>query len=183
MAKIAELIINFIKSHSYFIRTALLLLILVVLISGMLFLYYIYPHIGIGVKQPISFSHRVHAGDKDINCRFCHHLVDKSMKPGIPSLTKCFYCHDLVITSHPQILKLKEYKKTNTPVPWIRVYDVPDYVYFSHKRHIAKEIDCTECHGNIKTMDRITYKKFEMGFCVNCHRERNASLDCVTCHK
>jgi len=175
--------LKFFEKHAYVIRTGVLLAVLAALLGVMIFFYYIYPHSGIGKEQPVAFSHRVHATDKKIDCRFCHNLVDKSVNAGIPSIAKCFYCHNLIITQHPQIVKLKRYKDMNEPVPWVRVYNVPDHVRFSHKRHIAKNLDCTNCHGDIKAMDRITYTKFEMGFCVTCHREKEANLDCAACHK
>jgi hypothetical protein len=154
------------------------------LIAVMLYLYYIYPHEVIGPQQPIYFSHRVHAGVKGINCRFCHAFVERSEKPGIPAVGKCLFCHQYIITQHPQIKKLQKHFDTRDPVPWKRVMYVPDHVRFSHERHIRKDIDCTECHGEVKKMDRLMTNVFEMGFCIECHRERNAQMDCwLACHK
>jgi len=183
MADDTEKMGSIITRHGHLIRTIILVTILVISIVLMIFLYYVYPLLGVGKEQPVAFSHRIHATDKQIDCRFCHNLADKSQNAGIPSLAKCLYCHNLIIARHPQIAKLKSYRESNTPIPCVRVYDVPDHVRFIHKRHIAKNVDCAECHGNVKAMDRITYKKFEMGFCVTCHRKKEADLDCAACHK
>jgi hypothetical protein len=148
------------------------------------YLCYLYPNRVIGPQQPIYFSHRVHAGVKDINCRFCHPFVERSEKPGIPDMEKCFFCHRYIITQHPQIEKLKKYYDTKTPVPWVRINNVPDFVRFNHECHIKKKIDCIECHGDVKIMDRLKPAVFEMGFCVECHKSRKAQLDCwMACHK
>ena len=154
------------------------------LMAVMLYLYYLYPQRTIGPLQPISFSHRVHAGVKQINCRFCHPFVDRSQNAGIPPMKKCFFCHTYIIPTHPQIVKEKEHYETQNPVPWLRIYFVPDYVKFRHLPHIKwGQIDCTDCHGDVATMDRLRPVNFKMGFCVKCHRERKAVLDCwLACH-
>jgi hypothetical protein len=156
---------------------------LVLLFAGMLYFYYLYPQQTIGPQQPIFFSHRVHAGVKEIDCRFCHSYVDRSHNAGIPPVSKCFSCHQYIIPQHPQIVKERWHLETKTPVPWVRVYYVPDHVKFNHRPHIRAGIDCTNCHGEVKNMDRLMPVDFKMGFCVNCHRQRGAELDCwMACH-
>lgn len=160
------------------------LVVIVLLFLAMLYLYYLYPHQVIGPKQPIYFSHRVHANVKGINCRFCHPFVARSPKPGIPAVGKCLFCHRYIITQHPQIMKLREHYDTKTPIPWIRVTYIPDHVRFNHEPHIKQQIDCSECHGAVKQMDRLVRNQFEMKFCITCHISRNAQLDCwLACHK
>ena len=161
----------------------LLLLVAGLLLVVMLYLFYIYPHRAIGPKQPIYFSHRVHAGVKKISCRFCHPFVERSRRAGIPAVGKCLFCHKHIITQHPQIKKLRAHYEKKIPIPWIRVYYVPDHVQFNHERHIKKKIDCSECHGDVKKLDRLISREFKMGFCVECHKERNVELDCwMACH-
>ena len=149
------------------------------------FLYFFYdtPGTDIGPEQPISFSHRIHAGVKSIQCRFCHPYVARSTFPGIPPVEKCLYCHKYIITKHPEILKEHHYFDTNTPTPWRKVNYIPEHVLFNHQRHIRKEILCQQCHGPVETMDRIRGKRFYMDFCINCHREKKANLNCwLACH-
>lgn len=150
----------------------------------MLYLFYIYPGQDIGPRQPIYFSHRVHAGVKEINCRFCHPYVERSMHAGLPAMEKCFFCHEYIIPLHPQIQEERRHLETGTPVPWVKVYILPDFVKFRHLPHIQwGKLDCTQCHGDVKTMDRLRTVDFQMGFCINCHKEKNAQLDCwLACH-
>lgn len=154
-------------------------------LSVVLFLYYFYtpPATDIGAAQPIAFSHRLHAGVKAIDCRYCHPYVGRSTHPGIPPVEKCLHCHNYIISNHPEILKEHDYYDTGTPTPWIKVNYLPEHVLFNHQRHFKKEIDCTECHGQIKAMDRIKGERFKMEFCITCHRKKDANLDCwLACH-
>ena len=155
----------------------------VILVLGFLYFFYVFPGAGMGPEQPIPFSHRVHAGVKDIQCRFCHPYVERSIDPGLPPVEKCLYCHNYVIANHPWIRKEHEYFDTRTPTPWKKVFYLPEHVLFNHQRHIKKEIECRECHGQIETMDRIPGKRFKMGFCIECHQRKKANLGCwLACH-
>jgi len=155
-----------------------------ILTVGMLYLYYGYPGADMGPRQPIYFSHRVHAGVKNINCRFCHPFTDRSTNAGLPTMEKCFYCHKTIIPEHPQIVEERRHYETNQAVRWVRIYYVPDFVKFNHQPHILwGQVDCTVCHGNVQTMDRLHRVDFKMQFCTNCHQERGAQLDCwLACH-
>jgi len=158
---------------------------LLAVLSTALFLYYFYiqPAAGIGPAQPIPFSHRVHAGVKNIQCRFCHPYVDYSNFPGIPPVEKCLYCHNYIIAFHPQILKEHEYFNTRTPTPWKKVNYIPEHVLFNHQRHIRKDIACENCHGRVEARDRLPGRQYKMKFCIDCHRQRNANMDCwLSCH-
>ena len=156
-----------------------------ILIMMVLFLYLFYmpPAYDIGPEQPIPFSHRVHTGVKEIQCRFCHPYVDRSPHPGIPPVEKCLYCHKYIIANHPEIKKEHQYFNTGTPTPWRKVNYLPEHVLFKHQRHIRKNINCGECHGEIEAMDRIQGVSFKMGFCIQCHEQKTAPLDCwLACH-
>lgn len=137
-----------------------------------------------GPVQPIEFSHRVHAGENSIPCLYCHAHAQRSTVAGIPSVERCMGCHKITANDKPEVQKLATYWQEEKPVEWVRVYDLPDFVYFSHKRHVLAQIDCSNCHGRVAEMDRI-YEVVtqDMGWCMNCHRAKEASLDCVTCHK
>jgi len=156
---------------------------LVLLTTGFLQYFYAPPQADIGPEQPIPFSHRLHAGDKAIDCKFCHPYVGRSRFPGLPPVEKCLYCHNHIIASHPQILKEHHYFNTATPTPWVKANYLPEHVLFNHQRHIRRDFPCETCHGKIETMDRIKGVRFEMGFCFRCHQQNNGNLDCwLACH-
>jgi hypothetical protein len=153
------------------------------LVLGFLFYFYVPPASRIGVAQPIAFSHRLHAGHKAIDCYYCHPYVARSNHPGLPPVEKCLHCHNYIIANHPEIRKEHQYFDTRTPTPWQKVYYLPEHVVFNHQRHIKKEVACEKCHGEVRQMDRLRNHRFKMGFCVECHRENNANLDCwLACH-
>ena len=156
----------------------------VALVGGFLYFFYMSPATNIGPEQPIPFSHRLHAGVKSIDCDFCHPYTGRSIHPGLPPVEKCLYCHNYIIAKHPEILKEHKYFETKTPTPWKKAFYLPEHVLFNHQRHIKKKIECNECHGPIETMDRIKGERFKMGFCIDCHKIKGASIGCwIACHK
>lgn len=158
---------------------------LIGIIFAVMFYLYFRPMLTIGPAQPIPFSHRVHAGVKDINCRFCHTGVERSSNAGLPAVEKCFYCHKHIIPKHPEIANEERYLKTGNPVPWVRIFWVPDFVFFNHIPHVKwKGFDCSQCHGDVKKADRLQKVDFKMGFCIDCHRKTGAQTDCwLACHR
>jgi len=137
----------------------------------------------IGAKQPISFSHRVHAGDKQIGCLMCHPGALKTAVAGLPPLQTCMLCHSRIIIHYPEIERVRKHYDQAEPIWWVRVSTLPDLVHFDHSMHLTSGVDCGKCHGDVKAMDRIVlHQKFIMGFCIQCHRENNATHDCFTCH-
>jgi len=160
----------------------LILCCLGIIVAG-LYLFYLMPIKDLGPEQPIPFSHRVHAGVKEIQCEFCHPYVSRSTYPGIPAVEKCLYCHKHIIANHPEIKKEHRYFDSRTSTPWVKVNYLPEHVFFNHERHIKKEIVCEQCHGKVETMDRLKDAQFKMGFCITCHREKKANVDCwLACH-
>jgi len=127
--------------------------------------------------QPIKFSHLVHAGQNQIDCKYCHTTVETSKTASIPSVNICLNCHVLVRegtkSGRFEIDKIVHAAETNQPVEWIKVHNMPEYVFFSHAQHVsAGKLDCESCHCDVKTMDRIVQvKDLSMGWCVNCHRD------------
>ena len=143
---------------------------------------------GTSPEQPIAFSHKLHAGENEIPCMYCHTQARRSISAGVPSVSKCVGCHNEIATEKPQIRKLISYWENQEPIPWIKVHDLPDFVHFTHKRHVAADIECQTCHGPVETMDRIHLTgaaPMEMGLCLNCHKQHEVEhgLDCWTCHK
>ena len=144
--------------------------------------YELHPY-EVGPAQPIPISHRIHAGVRGISCLFCHDGADRSQNAGMPEVRKCLLCHNVIITGFDPIRKLRGYFDRGEPVPWRRVYVLPDYVHFNHEMHLAGGIDCGECHGDVKRMDRIIQAMpIEMGFCIDCHKKNDAPVSCPTCH-
>jgi len=135
-------------------------------------------------SQPIQYSHKIHAGDYRLDCLFCHSGARRSPVAGIPSVQFCMGCHRMVASGRPEIQRLRGYWEKNVPVRWTRVVKEPDYVFFNHSPHIAKGVRCQECHGPIETMAQVRLDHtLSMDVCVNCHRQRNVSTDCYTCHR
>lgn len=176
----------------------LLVLAFVVFVGVFLYGIYLYPQtarryghevrfnramFGPGIAQPIPFAHRLHVTDKEIDCFYCHPYGERSLNAGLPSVAKCLGCHDYIIPEHQEILKLKGYRERNENLPWIRVYYNPDHVYFPHFRHLKKGVQCQECHGEVERADRLHQVTFYMGYCIDCHQQREASLECVACHQ
>ena len=136
--------------------------------------------------QPIAFSHRIHAGDNEIPCLYCHVQARRSPSAGVPSVNKCMGCHAEVATDRPQIRLLTNYWETKEPIAWVKVHDLPDFVHFTHKRHVAAGIECQTCHGPVETMDVVSREApLKMGLCLNCHKDNEVEngTDCWTCHK
>jgi len=141
-----------------------------------------YPY-SVGPEQPLPFSHRIHAGVRGVSCLFCHSGADRSPVAGIPEVHKCLLCHNVIAPQFAPIQQLHDYYNRAEPVPWVRVYRLPQYVHFNHEMHLARGVDCRECHGDVKGMDRIAVAyTVDMGFCVDCHRSHGAKVDCTACH-
>jgi len=95
----------------------------------------------------------------------------------------CRACHLYISPEAPEIAKLMGYWEKKEPVPWVRVHSVPDHVYFPHMMHVRARVDCSVCHGNLAEMDRVVRTaSLKMGWCLDCHRQHRASIDCWTCH-
>lgn len=127
--------------------------------------------IGYSPEQPINYSHKLHAGDMQIDCKYCHSGVDKSSFANVPSTETCMNCHSLARTDRPEIQKLRQYYEEGKPIPWKRIHRVPEFVYFNHSSHVNKGIDCKNCHGDIAKMEVVgQVNSFTMGACLDCHR-------------
>jgi len=143
---------------------------------------------GTGALQPIAFNHKAHLDDAGLHCTDCHlHAADLA-SAGIPSLEVCQNCHSTEpISKSPEELKVLKYVAERKEVPWVRIYKVPDHVYFSHRRHVtAARLECSACHGNVNELTEPPSTSFlpvTMENCVNCHKERKVSNDCLACHR
>lgn len=134
--------------------------------------------------QPINFPHTIHAGKLGIDCTYCHAYADKAALPGIPPVALCMECHETAAKDRAEIIKLTGYWNRKQPIRWIRAHQLPWHVHFTHKRHIKAGLPCTTCHGEVKTEARIRrVRELVMGWCVDCHRSRQVSIDCWVCHR
>jgi len=140
-------------------------------------LYGIGIHQGYAPKQPISFSHKLHAGEMKINCAYCHTGVYKGKQSGIPSANICMNCHNTIKRESPEIQKIYTAIETNKPIEWVRVHNLPDLAYFNHAQHTnVGGLDCTNCHGEIAKMEVVQQRAtLTMGWCVDCHRKSDVN--------
>ena len=134
--------------------------------------------------QPIPFPHKTHIAKKAV-CADCHESADKGPIAGIPSVKTCMICHSQIATDKPLIKQVTGYADNGVEIPWQRVYGFTReaHVRFNHAPHIRASVDCKTCHGDLAAMT-VAERAVEhnMGFCVNCHKQKNASNDCLTCH-
>lgn len=152
---------------------------------------------GYAPEQPIAFSHKLHAGDLNLNCRYCHSTVEESKSASIPALNTCMNCHKGVQLTEkyngnvsPEIQKIydaldydpeakpgEEYGNNPKPIRWVRIHNLPDHAYFNHSQHVkVGKLECQTCHGPIEQMERVQqWNTLQMGWCIDCHR--NAGID------
>ena len=160
-------------------------------------------------EQPIAFPHNTHVQTYKMDCQYCHADARRSEYAGLPSVDRCMGCHRITAADRPEIKKLAEYAAKQEPIPWTRVYKVPEFTYFPHKAHVQAQVACQTCHGPVETMTTVAAAAtgpnlvndllnlvgvrpasppLSMGWCVECHRRENATrktqapLDCVACH-
>ena len=135
------------------------------------------------VPQPIAFSHKVHATDYKLNCRFCHSSANKSQYANLPPVEKCMMCHRSIAIDKPEVKKIAQYWNGKKPIPWNKVIDVPNHVYFPHRKMVNAGIPCLTCHPGMDRAGTAVQKlEFGMGMCMECHRKRNVTIDCWKCH-
>ncbi len=133
--------------------------------------------VGYRPQQPVPYSHALHAGQLGIDCRYCHTTVEVAAHAAVPPTQICMNCHAKVRSESPKLLLVRESYATGLPVPWVRVHDLPDYVYFNHSAHVRRGVGCVECHGRVDTMEVVTQvHRLSMGWCLDCHRHPEAHL-------
>jgi hypothetical protein len=134
-------------------------------------------------KQPIQFPHYIHVLKVGLQCTDCHKYPHVSIHSGLPKVEFCMSCHQAIATNSPQIIKLTQYYKAGQEVPWVRVYKLPDYVYYSHRVHLFAGLECQNCHGPVELMTTVQQvPTLGMGWCLDCHERRSAPMQCNTCH-
>jgi hypothetical protein len=141
------------------------------------------------IEQPIPFPHDVHAGTNQIPCLYCHSSADVSVDAGIPAMEVCAGCHipggvPMVAADSAGVRELTRYWQAGRRIPWIRIHDIPDHAHFPHMVHVkAEDLECQECHGEVEAMVVVEKQQdLTMGWCLECHREREVRTDCTVCH-
>ena len=134
-------------------------------------------------KQPLPFSHKLHVA-QGLKCQGCHVDPDPGEQLTFPATTKCMACHEDIATDKPAIKELTKYHNDKATIPWVRIYQNPDWVWFSHRAHLEAGAKCDRCHGAVAEREVMFKEKpITMESCMNCHRETNASNACNYCHE
>jgi hypothetical protein len=127
---------------------------------------------GVAREQPIQFSHERHVAGNGIDCRYCHTSVEDSSFAGIPPTKTCMNCHAQIFSNSPYLEPIRDSFRTGRSIQWIRVHDLPDFVYFNHSIHVNKGVGCTTCHGRVDRMPLMYQEQsLQMEWCIGCHRE------------
>jgi hypothetical protein len=130
-------------------------------------------HLSVGYSpvQPVEFSHKLHAGDLGLDCRYCHFTVERSPDAAVPSTEVCMNCHAKVRPDSVKLLPVRATFAENRALGWVRAHKVPDFAYFDHGAHLAACVGCSTCHGRVDQMPRIEQREsLTMGWCLDCHR-------------
>jgi hypothetical protein len=156
-------------------------LVVVLLVGGLVFLVVLVllatsPETqitGYMPEQPIEYSHSLHAGELDIDCRYCHVSVERSAAASVPSTNICMNCHHTIKVDSSLLILLHSSHITGLPVEWVRIHNLPDFAYFNHSAHVNNGIGCASCHGRVDRMQGSSVFQSEpltMGWCLDCHR-------------
>lgn len=140
-------------------------------------------------KQPVPFSHKLHAGELKMDCRYCHYTVDQAAHAAVPATNTCGNCHNaqknldgtlaktVVHPNSPKLQPIRTSLATGESVKWERIHDLADYVYFNHSVHVNKGVGCVECHGRIDKMEVVyQHEPLSMSWCLDCHRNPEPHL-------
>ncbi len=160
--------------HNSTIRTVVIYLFLFIATKASLDgLYSVGIQQGYAPKQPIAYSHKLHAGQYKIDCNYCHTGVNKGKSAHIPSANICMNCHGVIKKESPEIQKIYAAIEQNKPIEWVRVHNLPDLAYFNHAQHVnVGNIQCLHCHGQIEKMEVVQARSsLTMGWCIDCHRK------------
>lgn len=137
--------------------------------------------------QPIAYNHARHVGELGMECTDCHLRAETAARAGIPNIEICSDCHADPDTENEEERKLVNFVLEEQRVSWVQVHRVPDYAYFSHRRHVALgEINCTVCHGDVATMEKPftePFQEIKMSWCMDCHERRSVTNECTACHR
>lgn len=130
-----------------------------------------YTDVGYRPKQPVDYSHKLHAGDLGMDCRYCHTTVETTPHAGVPPTQTCMNCHSTVRPESEKLALVRESWASGVPIKWVRVHKTPDFAYFDHSSHINAGVGCESCHGNVREMEVVMQvEPLSMSWCLDCHR-------------
>lgn len=153
------------------IVTILFVLVLAVIFGVWYYASPQYTRVGFAPNQPVAFDHALHAGQLGLDCRFCHSHVERSGHANVPSTTTCMSCHNQVRVGSPALEEVVRAYENGDSIPWVRVHQLPDFVYFNHAVHVNRGVSCYDCHGQVNEMRVVSQAKtHSMAFCLECHR-------------
>lgn len=133
--------------------------------------------VGYSPVQPIAYSHALHVGEMGLDCRFCHTTVESAAFAALPPTETCMTCHKNVAVESVKLPALRASWADDTPIRWVKVHDLPNYVYFDHSAHMTRGVGCVSCHGRIDRMEQVTQvERLSMGWCLECHRNPEQHL-------
>lgn len=136
-----------------------------------------YTKVGYMPTQPVPFSHKIHAGQLGLDCRYCHSFVENAAHSNIPATQVCMNCHSQVQKENPKLEPVRRAWATGQPVPWVQIHKTPDHVYFNHSVHINRGVSCVSCHGRVDQMDVVSQEQpLSMAWCLDCHRAPETAL-------
>jgi len=142
--------------------------------------YYFSPknlQVGYSPDQPVPYSHRLHAGELGLDCRYCHANVERSYEAMVPPTQTCLGCHNVVRTDSARLAPVRASWASNDPIPWVRVHKLPDHVFFDHSVHLAAAVGCATCHDRIDQMEVVRQQEpLSMAWCLDCHRDPGPNL-------
>jgi len=133
--------------------------------------------VGYRPEQPVHYSHRLHAGELGLDCRYCHANVERSQEAMVPPTQTCMGCHSVIHNSTGSLQPIRDSWESGEPVEWVRVHKLPEHVYFDHSVHLAAGVGCASCHGRVDQMDVVQVDQpISMGWCLDCHRNPAENL-------
>jgi hypothetical protein len=144
------------------------------------FWYYFSPknlQVGYTPRQPVEYSHKLHAGQLGIDCRYCHANVETAAHAMVPPTQTCMGCHTLVKPDSVKLAKVRESWQTGKPIEWVKVHRLPDHAFFNHSAHVSAGVGCVSCHGRVDQMEEVQMvEPLSMGWCLDCHRNPEPHL-------
>ena len=136
-----------------------------------------YTDVGYRPVQPVPFSHKLHAGELELDCRYCHAQVEVAAVASVPPTKVCMNCHQLVTRDSPQLAAIRDSMADDMPMQWVRVHKLPEYAYFDHSVHVGAGVGCSDCHGDIRQMEIVQqHAPLSMSWCLSCHRDPQMHL-------
>ena len=133
--------------------------------------------VGYSPEQPVAFSHAVHAGQLGLDCRYCHTTVEEAATAALPPTSICMNCHERIAATSDKLALVRDSYASGKPIPWVRVHDLPDFVYFDHSAHVRRGVSCVVCHGRVDQMEQVTQvEPLSMAWCLDCHRNPDKHL-------